>query len=487
MTANVASIANSGSLYEQLIGQVLAVESQPKLKLRTAQTDQNVFKGVLSDLSSTVSRLDTLLTKFRDPLQSPFAARAASVPKGAGFTASATDEAAPGQHAVRVDRLAQADARLSKQVAATDADLASTFSAGAAFTVHLAQPEGDPVEIAVSYVPEAGATNDQVLAGVAAAVNDAVDAARTAGDLEAGTGASASVVRETSGTARLSLRSGATGYANRLTFTDSDGLLAALELDRTDVRTGTGGGAVHDVGSGPEDSALNAAFTLDGLQLYRDANTVGDALDGVTLTLGSVTEAEETLEVGPDVVGMRKQVEAFIKAYNEVTTFIGSRSTVNAESGTRGAFVGDSAMRGLRLGMRTDLARAVPGTGDVTSLTDLGITTNRDGTLKLEDAEALESALAASPGAVDALFGGEDGLASRLQSRTEGLLGSSGTIARRKKILDQKIERIGSQIERWDARLERREETLRAQFARLDEISAQAQGQQASILSLFYF
>ncbi|MEM1118348.1 MAG: flagellar filament capping protein FliD, partial [Bacteroidota bacterium] len=123
----------------------------------------------------------------------------------------------------------------------------------------------------------------------------------------------------------------------------------------------------------------------------------------------------------------------------------------------------------------------------LTSLADLGITTNRDGTLVLDDPSALDEALAASPGAVGALFGGEDGLAARLQSRTEALLGDSGTIKQRKDIIDQRVERLDAQIERWDVRLERREETLRAQFAQLEEITLQAQSQQASILGLFVF
>ena len=489
MTANLSQIYNSGSLYEQLISQVIALESQPRLALRTAQTDQSVYKGVLSDFDRTVSKLDSLLTAFADPLRSPFAARAASVPEGAGFTASASDDAVPAEHAVRVDRLARADTRLSKQTAAAGTDLGALFGSIAApeprsFTVHVAQDDGDPVDIEVSYTPEAGASNDAVLAGLAAAVNEAVAAAREGGALADGTGVAASVVRETSGTARLSLRSGATGYGNRLTFTDPDGVLAALEVSATAVRSGTGGGAVYAVGSGPEDSALSAAFTLDGLALYRDTNTVDDALDGVTLTLSAVTAEEAALSVGPDTKGMRSQVDSFVKAYNEMVSFIANKSTVDADTGSRGVFAGDAGMRALRYGMRSDLAAAVPGA--LGSLTEIGVTTQRDGTLKVTDADALEAALASSPEAVDALFNGEDGLVARLSARIDGLLGTSGTIAQRKKTADDRIERLGAQIARFDARLERREAALRAQFEQLDALSTQANAQQQSLLALYY-
>ena len=507
---NLTTLANSGSIYEQLIDQVIAVESQPRLKLRAEQTEQSVYKGVLSDLSSRISTLDTLLDKLQDPLRSPFSARAANAPEGAAFTATAGDAAAPGQHEIQVTQLARADARLSKQLASSGDEFASLFvepgdpgdpgdlltpptpatpasQAERTFTISVAQPQGEAVDLTIAYTPPEGATNDDVLAGLAAAVTAASDAAVADGRLAEGTGASASVVHETSGTSRLSLRSAATGYGNRLSFTDPDGILAALEVDSTAVRSGTGGGAVYAVGTGPEDSALSAALRLDGLDIYRDTNTIGDALDGLTLTLAKTSDAAETLTVGADTKGMRSEVDAFVKAYNGLVTFLSDKSRVDGETGQRGALAGDASARSLRANVRTDLSREVAGAGDLRRLADLGIETQRDGTLKVTDAEALGDALAASPEAVGALFSGADGIAERLSSRFEGLLGSTGTIAQRKQGADARIGRIKAQIDRWDTRLTRREDSLRAQFAQLEAIVSQAQSQQASLNSLFFF
>ncbi len=488
---NLARLANSGSLYEQLISQTLSIESQPRLKLRAAQTEQTVFKGILSDFGSRASALDTVLDKLRDPFRSPFAARAASAAEDAGFSATAASSAAPGQHEIQVTRLARADARLSRQVERDGADVAALFADAGdpavmgerSFTIRIAQPQGEAVALGVRYTPPEGATNDDVLAGLAAAVTSATQAARADGRLAEGTGVSASVVRETSGTARLSVRGLATGYGQRLQFDDPDGVLAALEVNRADVRQGAGGGAVYDVGTGAQDSALNAAFTLDGLSIYRDSNTVADALDGVTLTLSKVTDQASALTVGADVKGMRSEVDAFIEAYNGLNTFLTTKTKVDADSGKRGELAGDAAMTGLRLGLRTDLSQ---GSGGL-RLADLGITTERDGTLKLSDPAALDAALAASPAAVGALFSADGGPGARLGDRIDGLLGSQGTIARRKEGADARIRTLGSQIERWDAKLSRRETTLRDQFAQLEVIATQAQAQQTSLNSLFFF
>ena len=503
MTANLSRIFNSGSLYEQLISQAIAVESQPRQALKTEQSDQRVFKAVLGDFASQASALDAVAGRFRDPFRSPFSARAATVAEGAGFTASASDRAAPGEHAVRVDRLARADARLSKRVDDAGTDLADLFVdpgrpgtifspatpdtiGERRFTVRVPQDGADAVALDVAYTPPEGATNDDVLAGLAAAVNAAAAAARADGRLAEGTGVAASVVHETSGTSRLSLRGLATGYANRLAFDDPDGILGALEANRTAVRAGAGGGAVYAVGTGPEDSQLSAAFTLDGLALYRDSNTVTDALDGVTLTLASVTAEAATLSVGADTGGMRKEIEAFVEAYNGLSSFLTSKSKVDPDAGTRGPFAGDASVRSLRSGMRADLARGVGGAGGLRGLADLGITVERDGRLTISDGDALDAVLAARPAQVGALFGGPDGFAARLEGRTKALLGADGTIAQRKTSVDARVERLGARIERWDVRLARRETTLRAQFAQLQEIATQAQAQQQSIANLFF-
>src|SRR5690625_7943694 len=76
-----------------------------------------------------------------------------------------------------------------------------------------------------------------------------MEAAVDDGTIKRAEAASVSIVNETSGTARLSLRSASTGYDGRLGFTDSSGLLAALEVNADAVMDGTGGGQVVAVGS----------------------------------------------------------------------------------------------------------------------------------------------------------------------------------------------------------------------------------------------
>jgi flagellar hook-associated protein 2 len=301
--------------------------------------------------------------------------------------------------------------------------------------------------------------------------------------------AAASIVNETSDTARLTLRSGATGFANRLSFSDSaDGLLNLLQIDRAALAGDTGaGGQVTAVGTSETDSELNSVFQLDGLTLYRSSNEVADALDGVTLSLDAVGEAA-TFSVGPDGDRIVKDVEDFVKQYNAVHAFIKRKSTIDPEAGTRGDFAGDASISGLRFGMRNDALRTVASQPDgaPARFADLGIEINDDGTLKLADREKLLTAVETDPDAVQSFFAADDGLATRLSDRLGTFLGTDGILKRRTKTIESKISRLDTQIERWDERLAIREDQLRRQYARLQESIALIEGQQQSLNSFFY-
>jgi flagellar hook-associated protein 2 len=487
MAVNLSRLYNADSLYEQLISQVIASEAAPQRKLRTQQSDQRIYKAALTDFDSSVSKLHTLAKRFKDPLRAPFQSLSATTSEGAGFSASAGSGAAAGEHTLTVDRLARADARVSKQVQASGSTLVDLFTTAStvgprSFTIHIDQGTDPAVALDVTYEPPSGATDEEILTGIASAINTAAADARSGGLLKSGTGASASVVRETSDTARLSLQSLATGYGNRLTFSDPDGVLAGLEVNNTAVRSGSGGGAVHAVGTSATDSALTASFQLDGLTLYRDSNTVSDALTGVTLTLSASGGAEGRLTIGANTSEMRTEVESFVSAYNEVLSFINRRTAVDGSSQSRGTFAGDSTLTSLRSSMRTDLAQAFTGSA-LGSLKDIGIDTDRDGTLRIANSTKLDDALAANTAAFGAVFSGTNGIAERLANRLEPVTGFDGILANRKKTADARIKRLDTEILRWDTRLASREDSLRSQFAQLQAVAQRAQNQQSSFQS----
>lgn len=485
---------NSGDPYETLISQMVAIERQPQFALKAKKSEQEIFKGVLSDFDRTLSELSTAVDALTDEFNNPFGARTASVPKDAGFQATATDDAAAGSHALTVNRLATTDRRVSKQFATDGTDLRTFFDTNGAqtFSVEVASPTDDEpdrrVALSVTVDPD-GATDGEILGQIQTAIADAARTAVSDETLEASDDApGASVVNETSATARLSLRSGGTGFENRLTFTDSaDGLLGLLEIDAGAVASGTGGGQITAVGTSDADSTLNAEFELDGLTLYRSSNKVDDALEGVTLSLEATGE-ETAFSVGADSKATRDEVEAFIKKYNAALQFIDRKSKIDPEKGTRGDFASDTSIRGLRFGMRTDLVQEVAGQPPgLARISDLGIEVQDDGTLKLVDPQALEAAAERDPSAVQRLFAAEDGgLGTRLRDRLDVFLDTDGILDARKETAEDRIKRLDKRIDAFDDRMAKREDQLRQQYAKLQETLALLQGQQQSVLSFFY-
>ncbi|GIV59759.1 MAG: flagellar hook-associated protein 2 [Rhodothermaceae bacterium] len=478
--------------YELLISQILQIESQPRRDLELKRSTQERMKKALDDLDSNVSALHTLLTSFTDTLSNPFGARTATLPDTTSFTVTASDDAPPGSHTLQVHRLASTDTRLSKQFTSSGTSLRSFFDTYGAqtFEISVASPtDADPnnrVAISVMVNPT-GTTDDDILDEIAAAIKTAMDDAVDSGLIKSTEAGSASVVKETSDTSRLTLRSGQTGYANRLEFTDSaDGLLTLLEVNKNEVASGTGGGQVTRVGTGETDSDLNAKFTLDGLTLYRSTNQVTDALDGLTLTLKQAGDPVD-FSVGSDTEGIKGQIKDFIAKYNAVLNLINSKTQVDGDLDIRADFAGDSLLTGLRFGMRSEIARQVSGqpAGAPTLLAQIGIETNEDGTLVLKDEEKLTKALEENPEAVQNLFAGSDGVATRLKTRLDAYLGADGLIENRIDSIEQRIFRLDGQIKDFDERLALREQQLREQFAKLQEAIALFQGQQQFLGGLF--
>ena len=479
--------------YEQLIQQMLVIESEPKERLVEQKSTQSRIKNVISDVDSNLSALFNVVKSFKGLLSNPFDAKSASVSDGAGYSISAGSGAAFGSHSLEVLRLASTDTRISRQMIATGGELRTFFDVHGeqSFSIEVAHPtEADPnhrESIDVTVDP-AGTTDEEILDELRSAIKVAMDDAIAAGIIERDEGVHAAVVSETSSTSRLSVKSGQTGFTNRLTFGDSaDGLLAALELNAGGVAAGAGGGQVTDVGTNETDTQLNSRFTLDGLTLYRDTNSVDDALADVTILLTESGLGRKDFNVAADKDSIKGEIEDFIKKYNTIVTHLQSKTDVDGEAGTRGDLAGDSTFRGLRFGLRNDVAGRVagqPAEGPF-MLTNLGIEINDDGTLVLDDVDELLGAVERDAGSVESLFSGADGIATRLQDRIDAFVGTGGILKGRLQSIDTTVRRLDHRIESWDEKLAAREDSLRMQFARMQESIARLQGQQQNMSSFF--
>ena len=146
-----------------------------------------------------------------------------------------------------------------------------------------------------------------------------------------------------------------------------------------------------------------------------------------------------------------------------------------------GVLIGDSLVRGLELQMQQALATAYEfGDNTLTSLSQLGVSFDREGLLTL-DAGELAAALDEDPNAVRQVLSGvgeSDGAASAIARFLEPVVRTGdGLMTERDAALADRIDDIDSQIVRFEDRLALREEALIRQFSALESLVSTLQAQ----------
>jgi flagellar hook-associated protein 2 len=374
----------SGLDVNGLVSQLMALEQRPlsllntkEAKLQAQLSAYGSLKGALSSFQSAVAALAT---------PAKFTAVKASVADSTVLSASAAATASAGSYSIEVQTLAQAQKLKSDTFDATS-DAVGTGSltiqfgtySGGSFTLN---PEKSAKTITI------GSANAS-LAGVRDAIN-AADA-----------GVSASIINDGTGY-RLVLASKEAGVANALkitvadddaTHTDTAGL-SRLAYDATT------GGTTNLSQTVP---AQNATAVIDGISISKSTNIWTDAIEGVTLNLLKETSTT-TLKVAKDTAGTKAAVESFVKAFNDLNATLTNLSKYDAVNKQASILTGDATVRSVQSQLRGlfNTALSTAG-GGLTSLADIGVTFQTDGTLKL-DSSKLTAALNDGAKDVSTLF-----------------------------------------------------------------------------------
>ncbi|MGF1739286.1 flagellar filament capping protein FliD [Photobacterium satsumensis] len=238
----------------------------------------------------------------------------------------------------------------------------------------------------------------------------------------------------------------------------------------------------------------------DGLEIRSSDNTIDDAISGVTLELTKAHESGDkplTLVVGGDTEASTEAVEEFVDAYNKLMNTIlkhtmtdyqiendeGDDDDEDSVKITKaGALASDSTARGLK-NMLNNLTR---GQFDEGSLYSIGIEANRDGTLKI-DSERFEQALTETPEKIDAIFFGDNGVMTSLETAIEPYTGSANSgnnlLKSRQDTLQGNIDRVDDKKEQLDYRMEKTYNRYLRQYTAMQQTMMQME----STGSMFMF
>ncbi|MDO6415848.1 flagellar filament capping protein FliD [Sphingomonas sp. BIUV-7] len=223
------------------------------------------------------------------------------------------------------------------------------------------------------------------LTGLAAAINGA------------GLGLTASIVTDSSGS-RLSLSDGS-GSAPSFTLAPASDAQIGLVRFAFPVPTN---------GMTRAQTAQDAIVRVDGVDVTRASNTIDDIVDGITLKLVSAAPTQTiTLGATRPTAAITQAVSDFVAAYNELKGQIdvASASSVADADGniTTGPLYNNSAIRQMQTQLSRLTSTVLNTSGGPSTLAEIGVSTNRDGSLTLDSA-LLTKQLTAYPNAVEAMF-----------------------------------------------------------------------------------
>lgn len=294
---------------------------------------------------------------------------------------------------------------------------------------------------ATAYAVTVNASNDS-LNGLANAIN------------ATGSGVRASVVND-AGNFRLVLK-GESGAAKAFTLTADAGAEPGLSQFASAVMT---------VGQ----TASDAAFTMDGVAYTRATNSIGDVVPGMTISLKKADPLAAIAISSTRPSDMLKQtLNDFVSVFNTLKKDVEAARLANN---------GNPALRAFERQLSAFIAQPLTADANIRSLSDLGISTNRDGTIMLNSTK-LEAALRDQPDAVESIFNPprdathtettDPGIAFTLDALRDAAVASNGALEQVRSALQREADNIAKNRGRMEQREDAYRARLEKQYAGMD-------------------
>ena len=385
----VGSGLDLGGIVDSLVAAERApAESRLNLKEQRLTTELSAF-GVLR---SSLALFQNSLIGLKSP--STFDTKSATQSDVTLFSATVTNTADISQYSVEVTSLAGAHALATSADAGFSSinDSVGTGSLNIKFGTTSTDTYGFAADTAkaTQIIAVSAANNNTTLSGLRDYINDGRY------------GVQASIVNDGSGF-RMVLTSDNTGAKNSMEISvtgDADGNnIDNIGLSRFAFNSDAQGSAIQTT------VAKDAALLVNGLSITRDTNSVSGAIDGVTLNLlKAETGKRVSLDVTENKAKVKQSIVGFVQGYNDLVTQIDSLTDFTLGSTSNGVLIGDFTVRSIANQLRNALSRPVDGlSGDIRSLSNIGISTYVDGTININN-KKLDEVLASDPALVKSLF-----------------------------------------------------------------------------------
>ncbi len=444
----------SGLEVETIVKQLVALESKPIAALQTKATGINTQISAFSQLKSQISNLQDQLDKLTKP--ATWLGNTLTSSNSAQVTGTATASAVQATYDVKVSQMAAGQTIGSDLVKSgttlgpgkltiTMGQWGSTSEAGVSSDFQAKTKDGQGVSFEVNITPE-----DDSLAKIAAKINAAK------GDVNA------TVLKDHTGE-RLVLQSKTTGADSAF----------KVEASGTGLQQFAYGGANGSMSRSVK--AQDTLATINGIQMASRTNVFEEVAAGVTLTVSqkmAEADAPVRITIANDSATAKTALKNLVESYNALSSALTTMTAYDKDTKAAGTLQGDSTAVNLQSALRRLLSGPGGEGGEFTSLSQMGIAFQKDGTLKIDDTK-LDKALK-DPESMSKFFtadvadANQDGLAVRMKDFTSGLLATGGTFSTKDETLKSALKRNTADQERQTARVTAYEARVRAQYSRLD-------------------
>jgi flagellar hook-associated protein 2 len=462
-----SSGVGSGLDVETIVSKLMSAEAQPQNSLKTRETAVKAKVSAYGQLNSALSTLQAAVRNIATAAK--FNQQTLTSGDATVFTATSSGSASLSSYSIAVSQLAQSQ-KLAASGFANTTDVVGTGTLTFSFPGNTSKTD---VTVTID-------SSNNTLTGIRDAVN------------LSGAPVTASIVND--------------GTTNRLVFTSKDsGTINAMKIavaDGDGNNTDTAGlSAFAYDPAGTKNltelqPAQDAKFNVDGIDIVKPSNTITDALDGVTLNLLKISPTTTTtdslgatvttfnkipLNVATDNTKVKEALQAFVDAYNKFSTtmksltkFDGTSTTKGTVSSNNGPLLGDATARSVSSQVRGLLTQVVNTGTTQSSLSDVGISFQSDGTLAL-DSTKLNKAISSNFNTVSALFvttgsgtSAVKGIAAQLNDKITSFLASDGILQAKTDGYAKTIKQMDSKISDWDTKLAAIEKRYRATYSALD-------------------
>ncbi len=385
-----------------------SLQTAEKTALTPISTQQTAYTAKLSAYATLKSSLTTFQTANTKLNSADLFTATTATSSSSAFSATTSGSTVAGKYTVSISQLAQAQVLTSAVQSSNTTALGDSSVSSRSMAITL--KDGTNKTIAL--------TSDQTsLTGMRDAIN------------KADAGVTATVIKVSDGSYRLSVNANETGSDNavsKIAVTGDDTLQSIVGYDAS----ASSNAMTQSV------AAQNAKLTVNNVDIENSSNQISDALEGITLNLTAQTVGDQTLTITKDTSKASSAISAWVDAYNTLldqfntlTKYTKVDTNTDSQDSSNGALLGDSTLRTIETQLKSMLTNA-QSSSSYKSLGQIGVTTDpTTGSLKLDSTKLSAALDKDAAGVKEMIVGdGKTGITAKIDSKLTDWLATKGIV-----------------------------------------------------------